>query len=314
MQLTQLQYAVEIERCGSITDAAKTLFVAQPNLSKSLRELEEELGIRIFFRTARGVVPTAAGKKFLSSAREILQKMEDLKNDASLDCPGRMRFHFTASPYIDCVPLLAEWLAEQDMEQTGRQTLWDISFSQTSSLCAIDQLVAGESELALLCFPEAYERFFQQQFTKNQLYTQLLELRPFQLLMRTSHPLAGQEEIIGKQLEDYPQLQLDFSLPALSPRQRRDLVQFLPARRTLRFSDRDSALTALSQLQDGYLWFPKASPQLLSRYHLCQRSCPQAGKYRIAVVTPGYQPSSRRAQRLTGWIVERLVSQMAGQE
>ena len=43
MQFAQLQYAVEIERCGSITEAARNLFIAQPNLSKSLRELEEEL-------------------------------------------------------------------------------------------------------------------------------------------------------------------------------------------------------------------------------------------------------------------------------
>jgi DNA-binding transcriptional LysR family regulator len=72
MNTLHLKYAVEVERAGSITQAADNLFMAQPNLSKAIRELEEGLGITIFERTPRGVVPTQRGVEFLRRAKEIL--------------------------------------------------------------------------------------------------------------------------------------------------------------------------------------------------------------------------------------------------
>ena len=62
MNLQQLKYAVEIARVGSISKAAKNLYMGQPNLSKSIKELEAELGQTLFSRTARGVQPTRAGE------------------------------------------------------------------------------------------------------------------------------------------------------------------------------------------------------------------------------------------------------------
>ena len=58
MNTQHLKYAVEVERTGSITQAADNLYMAQPNLSKAIKELEDTLGISIFRRTSKGVVPT----------------------------------------------------------------------------------------------------------------------------------------------------------------------------------------------------------------------------------------------------------------
>ena len=58
MNLLHLKYAVEIEKTGSITKAANNLFMGQPNLSKAIKELENEIGITIFRRTTKGVAPT----------------------------------------------------------------------------------------------------------------------------------------------------------------------------------------------------------------------------------------------------------------
>ena len=56
MNLLDLKYAVEIEKTGSITKAANNLFMGQPNLSKAIKELENEIGITIFRRTTKGVL------------------------------------------------------------------------------------------------------------------------------------------------------------------------------------------------------------------------------------------------------------------
>ena len=61
MNLTHLRYMVEVERLGSITKAASALYMGQPNLSKAIKEMEREVGIPIFKRSAKGVVATEKG-------------------------------------------------------------------------------------------------------------------------------------------------------------------------------------------------------------------------------------------------------------
>ena len=79
MNLQQLRYAVEIEKTSSITAAARNLYMGQPNLSKSIKELENELGTTLFRRTAKGMEPTASGMQFLRYAKGILRQVDELK-------------------------------------------------------------------------------------------------------------------------------------------------------------------------------------------------------------------------------------------
>ena len=65
-----MKYAVEIANTKSISRAAENLYMGQPNLSRAIRELEESLGITIFMRSSRGVVPTEQGREFLNYAQK----------------------------------------------------------------------------------------------------------------------------------------------------------------------------------------------------------------------------------------------------
>ena len=81
MNTLYFKYAVEVEQTRSITQAAENLFMAQPNLSKAIKELEDSLGIIIFERNSKGVTPTKKGMEFLEYAKNILvqlNKMEGL--------------------------------------------------------------------------------------------------------------------------------------------------------------------------------------------------------------------------------------------
>ena len=62
MNTTALRYVVEVNRVRSITKAAQNLYMGQPNLSRAIKDLESELGITIFKRTAKGVTPTPRGE------------------------------------------------------------------------------------------------------------------------------------------------------------------------------------------------------------------------------------------------------------
>lgn len=79
MNTLHFKYALEVAKTKSITQAAENLFMAQPNLSKAIKELEASLNITIFERSTRGVVPTAEGAAFLDSAQRIMSEIKQME-------------------------------------------------------------------------------------------------------------------------------------------------------------------------------------------------------------------------------------------
>ena len=72
MTLQQLRYAVTIADCKSINKAATELFITQPSLSNTIKDLEEEIPIKLFDRSNRGIIITPEGEEFLGYARQML--------------------------------------------------------------------------------------------------------------------------------------------------------------------------------------------------------------------------------------------------
>ena len=78
MNLLHLKYAVEIANTKSISRAAENLYMGQPNLSRAIKELEENLHITIFNRTSKGITVTPEGEEFLQYARRIIGQVEEV--------------------------------------------------------------------------------------------------------------------------------------------------------------------------------------------------------------------------------------------
>jgi len=76
IEIKHLRYAEVAERCGSFRKAAEVLSLKQSNLSRRVRHLEEELGVKLFARTNGGVRPTPAGRDFVKGARRILGELQ----------------------------------------------------------------------------------------------------------------------------------------------------------------------------------------------------------------------------------------------
>lgn len=81
METRLLKYALEIYRQQSFTKAAESLKIAQPSLSQQIAKLEQELGVRLFFRESRKVTPTPEGIRFLKKADNILRLHNDLERE-----------------------------------------------------------------------------------------------------------------------------------------------------------------------------------------------------------------------------------------
>lgn len=90
-----LRYALETAACGSITKASQKLYIAQPNLSRAIGELESSLGFPLFIRTKRGVLLTPEGEKFLPEAEILLNKLQELTLLCRDDTDRNLRLSIT---------------------------------------------------------------------------------------------------------------------------------------------------------------------------------------------------------------------------
>ena len=113
MQLQQLIYFVTVAEQGSINKAAEKLFITQPNLSKAISNLENELKVRVFNRTNKGVALTDGGKKLYPYARTILNQMELSQGLSQKDRPRP-----SPSPPIPSSPWAGWW--RSSTTPTGR--------------------------------------------------------------------------------------------------------------------------------------------------------------------------------------------------
>lgn len=130
MEIHQLRYFVAAAEAGSMTLAARRCHVAQPSLSQQVRKLEEGLGVQLFDRVGRGVVPTEAGRALLPRARRILGEVRETQENLRSEVehgPGRLSIGAipTIAPYL-LPPVLAELRRRSPgCELTVREDLTD---------------------------------------------------------------------------------------------------------------------------------------------------------------------------------------------
>ncbi|GGK93612.1 LysR family transcriptional regulator [Sphaerisporangium melleum] len=105
MNLQQLRYVVATAEHRTMTDAARSLYIAQPALSRAIRDLERELGMTLFARSGRGVVVTAQGRRVVKLAREALDAVHEIEALASHSPAGTGELRVASPPSLE--PALA---------------------------------------------------------------------------------------------------------------------------------------------------------------------------------------------------------------
>lgn len=88
-----------VAECGSITEAAKKLFISQPSLSNAIKEIEKETGIIIFVRSRLGITLTKEGMEFIGYARQVIHQMELLEDRYVTSLPAKVKFSVSAQHY-----------------------------------------------------------------------------------------------------------------------------------------------------------------------------------------------------------------------
>lgn len=270
MNLQQLRYVVEVEKTGNITQAAKNLYMGQPNLSKSIKDLESEIGIAIFHRTAKGVEPTSEGLEFLQHAHGVIMKMDEL---SELYSPAREQtLSFTISVPRATYPAVAfaEFVSSADPSRS-----MNLQYKETNPRAIISDVATGQSALGILRYQHSYEDYFLKVLEENNLQCEVLWEYRMRLLMGEDHPLADRMEIPYLMLKDSIELTHgDFQVSALDPAMLKEISK--PLRRICIY-DRGSQFDILKKVRGTYLWVSPVPDHVLKEHGLIQRTCPDVG-------------------------------------
>lgn len=269
MNLQSLRYAIEVEHARSITQAAQRLFMSQPNLSKAIRELEEELGITIFRRTSRGVVPTRQGEEFLNYARTIVSQVDELESLYRDKQPDLFHLSISVPRATYFSAAFAEYYRSLDL--SGRV---EIHFKETDAATAIQDVAAKASDFAVIRYEAIYESYFLSLLTDRSLRHELLHEFEYQLMMSASHPLSGQAAIPYHQLSGYTEVvHGGRQAPALSFAHIRHGAELEHPPRRIYVYDRGSQLDFLRGIPGTYMWVSPVPEQTLKQYGLVTRPC-----------------------------------------
>lgn len=199
MNLQQLRCVLEIARVGSVTKAAQNLYISQPNLSRTIKELEKELGVSLFRRGAQGMEPTVEAAQLLRYAETILRQVGELESIyRTHEQTMRLALAGPHSGYI--TRALAAFLAKQQ----GRPL--NVSYQESATAQALDAVSRGQVQIAVVRYQLLYDDYFKELFAKAGLASRtLLRFTPC-VLMAPGHPLAGQGTLQYDQLQQYPQI------------------------------------------------------------------------------------------------------------
>jgi len=242
--LQQLRYVIEIANCGSINIAAKRLFITQPSLSNSIRELETELNITIFQRTNKGISVTVNGAEFLGYARQVIEQTELLEKRYFNTKPSAQYFSVSTQHYAFAVNAFVDLIKEYGNDE------YEFSIKETKTYEIIDDVKNLRSEIGILYLNEFNSKILNKLFKESNLkFTKLFVARPH-VFISANNPLSKQKRINIKDLENYPYLcfeQGDYNSFHFSE----EILSTLSHEKTIRVSDRATLFNLLIGL-NGY--------------------------------------------------------------
>ena len=205
VDLQQILAAQEIWKTGSITRAAKNLFMGQPNLSRSLQELEEEVGFPIFDRSSRGVRPTVEGLTFLHRSQEVVQAMDSLRQIYGSEKREPVRILIPQVFYA--VGCLADFLAQEARKSPiSGGSLPHLNMEQVPADQIEERVGRSEQTLGIVRFEEGRKHILYDRWRRQGLIWKELMRFPTRVTLSKQHPLAKRETLQPQELYPYTEL------------------------------------------------------------------------------------------------------------
>ena len=266
MNILHIKYAVEVAKLGSVSKATETLFTAQPNISRSIRELENDLGIEIFSRSAKGMVLTPEGEEFIGYAKGILKQIDQVETLYKENSPRKQRFSIS----VPRACYISEAFAQ--FSKTLTEDPAEIFYKETNSGRTITNVLENDYKLGIIRYAEMHDHHFKEMLEEKGLSYEMVAEFSYQVIMSRDNPLAQKEEITLEDLSAYIEINhADPYVPSLPLS--KVIKDELPDRieRRIFIFERGSQFDLLSENPNTFMWVSPASEKVLQRYILIQR-------------------------------------------
>ena len=302
MNILHIKYAVEVAKLGSVSKATETLFTAQPNISRSIRELENDLGIEIFSRSAKGMVLTPEGEEFIGYAKGILKQIDQVETLYKENSPRKQRFSIS----VPRACYISEAFAQ--FSKTLTEDPAEIFYKETNSGRTITNVLENDYKLGIIRYAEMHDHHFKEMLEEKGLSYEMVAEFSYQVIMSRDNPLAQKEEITLEDLSAYIEINhADPYVPSLPLS--KVIKDELPDRieRRIFIFERGSQFDLLSENPNTFMWVSPASEKVLQRYNLIQRPCVDNNKrYKdVLIYRNGYRLTKIDKSFITALIESR---------
>ncbi len=296
MNMLHMKYAVEVAKQGSLNKAAETLLIAQPNISRSIKELEADLGISIFNRSAKGMELTPEGEEFIGYAQSILKQIDEVERAYKHGSPKKQKFAISVPRACYISEAFAEFskcLSDDPAE---------IFYKETNSQRTINNVLNRDYKLGIIRYAENYDKYFKAMLEEKGLSYEMVAEFSYVLIMSRENPLAKKDEITFDDLPPYVEIaHADPYVPSLPlSKVVKDELPDSIDRRIFIF-ERASQFDLLSENPDTFMWVSPASQKILDRYGLVQKKCVDNKKvYKdVLIYREGYKLTKLDKQFIT---------------
>lgn len=203
MTLTQLRYVIEVANSSSMNEAARNLFISQPSLSSSVKDLEEEVGVELFKRTNRGISMTPEGEEFIGYARQVVEQYQLIEARFISKEQIRKKFSVSMQHYSFAVNAFVEMVKQFGMDE------YEFAIHETKTYEVIEDVRNFRSEIGILYINDFNRKVLTKLFHESGLeFHEILECGIY-VYMWKGHPLADSELLTLEQLADYPCLSFE---------------------------------------------------------------------------------------------------------
>ena len=268
MNITHMKYAYEVAKVGSLSKAAEKLFVAVPNLSRSIKELEADLGITIFDRSVKGMRLTPDGEEFVQYARRILRQIGEMEQLYKGTLQKKQQFSIS----VPRASYIAEAFAEFSKSLTDDDA--ELFYKETNSQRTIKNILEHDYKLGILRYAAPYDVYFKTMLEEKNLSYELVTEFTYRLVISKHHPLATAEAVTFDDLRPYIEVaHADPYVPSLPLS--KVVKEELPdnVNRRIFVFERASQFELLSRNPETFMWMSPLPQDLLDRYGLVEKIC-----------------------------------------
>lgn len=297
MTIQQCKYVLSIANTGSFNEAAKQLFIAQSTLSLSIKSLEQELGIRIFDRSANGVYLTEEGSEFVRYASQIVEHDLFVSERYSANDVSK-RLYIATQHYDFIADIFGKMLVETESDS------YKYALREIKTYDIIHEIEISRSDIGIIAIKDSEYDIMKRYLGKKGIeFTEVLKASPHVFLSRT-HPLATIDALSLSDLKDYPYVsyeQGDRNISFFTE----EIVSGLQSNKHIEISDRATLMNVLL-VTDCYTVGTGIMPSALNRGDIVGIPLKSDDFYIIGYILNTARKLNEETQRFIDLLVESV--------